>query len=116
MSNFHLFKRTNVLPPAITGDTERDMRALRQFCGELAQEVRQIHNTIQSFTVAVTGGAASVAVTLPAPHPDPLYSVSVVSDWKTTHAVSAKTTTGFTDSFGTAAPGGGGSLYVILVG
>lgn len=116
MSDFRLYRRAGVAPPALTGDTDQDLAALRRFCAELAQEVRQIHNIIQSFSVTVAAGAGSKAVTLPAPQPDALYRVSVATSWITAHSISAITTTGFTDTFSIAAPGGGGTLYVLLIG
>jgi len=82
---------------------------------KLAQETRLVHNSIESFTVAVAGGAGSSAVTLPVPYPSSGYSPTMVASWATTHSITAISATGFTDTFGTAAPGGGGTLYVVTV-
>lgn len=65
-------------------------------------------------SIAVSGAATSVAVT--GRFPTPPYSVFFDATWNTTHIASAKTTTGFTDTFGTNAPGGGGTLRYTVVG
>ena len=65
-------------------------------------------------SIAISGGATSIAVT--GGFPTPPYTVAYDADWNTTHLASAKLTTGFTDTFGTAAPGGGGTLRYFIVG
>jgi hypothetical protein len=47
--------------------------------------------------------------------PDANYAVLVTPSWLTTHRVTSKATTGFTVDFGTAAPGGGGTIDIMMV-
>lgn len=56
--------------------------------------------------LAVPTGATSLAVTLARREYDAGYGVTVTPSWLTIVAVTAKTTTGFTVTFGTAAPAG----------
>lgn len=44
------------------------------------------------------------------------YQVDVETDWVTAWGISAKTSTGFTITFGTVAPGGGGQLIYTVLG
>lgn len=53
---------------------------------------------------AVTAAATSVAVTWPRTEVDAAYGVVATPNWGTTCWVSARTTTGCTVNFGTAAP------------
>src|SRR3990172_12292542 len=65
-------------------------------------------------SITISGGATSIAVT--GGFPTPPYTIAFDATWNTTHLASAKLTTGFTDTFGTAAPGGGGTLRYFIVG
>lgn len=56
---------------------------------------------------AVTTAATSVAVTFPRAEVDASYGVVATPSWGTTVWVTAKSTTGCTINFGTAAPAGG---------
>lgn len=56
---------------------------------------------------AVATGASSVAVTFPRAEVDASYGVVATPSWGTTVWVTAKSTTGCTINFGTAAPAGG---------
>lgn len=47
--------------------------------------------------------------------PDANYVVLVDTDWTTSYSITGKATTGFTVNFGTAAPGGGGTMSWVLV-
>jgi len=58
-------------------------------------------NTVQQ---AVTLGATSVAIAFPRTEVDTRYGVSATPSWGTTVWVSARSTTGCTITFGTAAP------------
>lgn len=53
---------------------------------------------------AVTLAATTLAVTFPRAEQDTAYGVSVTTSWLTTVAVTTKTTTGLTVTFGTGAP------------
>ncbi len=61
---------------------------------------------------AVAGGAPSLAVTFARTEPNSDYGVIITPSWNTTVyvALSDKSTTGFTCHFGSAAPGGGGTI------
>ena len=54
--------------------------------------------------VSVTLAATSKAVVFARTEVDALYGVVITPSWLTTHAVTAKATTGFTVTFGTGAP------------
>lgn len=54
--------------------------------------------------VAVTLAATTKSITLPREEQDALYGVNVAPNWLTTYKVTAKTTTSFLVTFGTAAP------------
>jgi hypothetical protein len=47
--------------------------------------------------------------------PDTAYGVVVTPNWLTDDRVTSKATTGFTVDFGTAAPGGGGAIDIVIV-
>lgn len=81
----------------------------------LVQQVRVLQQSFRSSRETVAGAAGSKSVTFAAPYPDANYSVSAVPSWSTTVYVTAISATGFTVTFGTAAPGGGGTLYVLAV-
>lgn len=110
-------KRALVTPPITPGE---DFEAtFRRFYGQLALEVLNVHNSIQELSVAVPGLAASVTVSLQAPFPDANYCpIAIPVGWNTTVFINApgditSSTVKFT--FGTAAPGGGGTLKVLVV-
>jgi hypothetical protein len=66
-------------------------------------------------TTAVGAGLSTVAVATSIDRL-PAY-IFVEPSWLTTHRVISKATTGFTVDFGTAAPGGGGSVdWLVIVG
>lgn len=62
--------------------------------------------------VAVSAAATSLVVVFERAEPDTSYGLSVLPSWSTTAYVVAadKATTGFTVTFGTGAPGGGGVI------
>jgi len=66
-----------------------------------------LQNVFKGNNVAVAAGATSLAVTLSQALPSTNYAVYVTPQWNTSVWVTSKTTTGFTISFGTAAPTGG---------
>ena len=110
-------KRALVTPPITPGE---DFEAtFRRFYGQLALEVLNVHNSIQSFSVAVGAAAGFVTATLPAPFPDANYTpIGVPVGWNTTVYIAVagditSSTVKFT--FGTAAPGGGGTLKVLVI-
>lgn len=55
---------------------------------------------------SVTLAATTKAITFPRAEQDTAYGVSALTNWLTTVAVTTKTTTGCTLTFGTAAPAG----------
>lgn len=63
---------------------------------------------------AVAGAAGSTTVNLNLTEPDAVYGVFVTPSWNTTTYITAKTTTTFTVTYGTAAPGGGGTIDWIV--
>ncbi len=62
--------------------------------------------------LAVAGGATSKAVAFERVEPDTNYGVTVTPSWSTTVyvALADKSKTGFTVHFGSASPGGGGTI------
>lgn len=67
--------------------------------------------------VAVTAAAASVVVTFVRTEPNVKYLVFAFPSWNTTaySATGDRTVTAATIHFGTAAPGGGGTVDVVIV-
>jgi hypothetical protein len=62
---------------------------------------------------AVPAAATTLAVTF-ARAESASYGVLAVPSWGTTVSVGSKATTGFTFTFGTAAPGGGGTIDYLV--
>jgi hypothetical protein len=102
--------------PAMTEDMPQ---WFRQFVARnhtpLAQETNLLKASFEVRQLPVVGGAVGLAVVLTTPFPDINYTPLCTPTWNTTCFVTAIAPTGFTISFGTAAPGGGGILYVLAV-
>lgn len=89
---------------------------LFQYYTRLIMQVGSIQSAFRAQQIAVAGGAGAQAVVLPTPYPVAApYVPLVVASWLTTHSITAISNTGFTDTFGLAAPGGGGTLYYATV-
>lgn len=95
-----------IVAPLFTGDPLEDLKRFQKAYSELSQQVRDVHNRIQQFGVAIAGGATTLAVTMPHPTFTTAYGVfvdfifSAGSRW-----VTAKTKTGFTLNWASAAVG-----------
>src|SRR5262245_27042817 len=101
--------------PAIAANVPDWFRSfVNQNFARVAMQGNFLQNSFQAYQLAVAGGAGSKAVTLDSPFPDTAYTPLAIPDWSTTVYVSAISTTGFTISFGTAAPGGGGTLRILV--
>jgi hypothetical protein len=61
-------------------------------------------NNLRGINLAVPAGQTELQVKFPTPEADDQYAVSLTPSWLTNLAVTAKTATGFTVQFGTAAP------------
>lgn len=88
------------------------LRVLGDLYAEVAGEVNRPGWRLEG-TVAVSAGLSTVDV---AASIDRLpIQVFIEPDWLTTHRVTAKAVTGFTVDFGTAAPGGGGTIDYLVI-
>ena len=65
-------------------------------------------------SLSVTAAAVTKAVTLAKPEQDASYGVLVTPNWLTTFRVTAKSKTGFTVDFGTAAPASAAIDYLVF--
>lgn len=63
--------------------------------------------------VVVAPGATTVSVTWERVEPTTQYGVTALPNWNTTVYLTARSTTGITLTFGTAAPGGGGAVDIV---
>jgi len=68
------------------------------------------NSNVRGKDVAVSAAASTLAVTFGTAHADASYAVFCTPNWGSTCYVTNKSTTGFTLNFGTAAPGGGGTV------
>lgn len=123
--SYQNIKRAVLLPTYAVGRTEtidervdlvaQQLAQLQQAYIQLAREVIDCHNSIQIYQKAITGGATTYALVLTAAFFDVLYTATAIPDWNTTIWISAQSRTGCTFSFGTAAPGGGGTLRIQVI-
>lgn len=108
-------KRALVTPPFTQVDNFETV--FRRFYGQLSQQVQTINNSFRQFRVTVAPAAVTATATFAtlgiANYPDGLYGVFATPTWGTTVAVTAISATAVTFAFGTASPGGGGTLLVI---
>ena len=94
-------------------------RALLDYLHILVQQTNALGNAVQQFPGAVGGGVTTVTLTLPIPQFDVNYVAVATPSWDTTVFIDVpatditKTSVKFT--FGTASPGGGGTLFVWVV-
>ncbi len=107
--------RRAIIQPTFGAEPQEQMGVLLKAYSQLAQEVVTCHNRILADEVVITGGAGSVAVTLPQPFPDALYTPLVILDWAAYGRVSAISAAAFTITFSAAAPGGGGIMRLIVI-
>lgn len=112
-------KKATVQPhPAAMQTFDEQQLALLNWLRTLSQQTFLVHRSFQQFRVTVAGAAGNVTATLPFVYDDAIYTPIATPNWNTTVYIAApgdvtNSTVKFT--FGTAAPGGGGSLYVLTV-
>lgn len=114
IENYQSVKRA-IVTPRFSGNTDDQVATLQQNYSRLAQEVVQCHNRVFSLQAAVIGGAGTAVVILPAPFPDIFYTPSVILDWNAYGYVTAISASQFTITFSAAAPGGGGTIRMIII-
>lgn len=111
-------KRAPVSPAIGIQPTDPQQIAMVFWLRFLAQELNAVHNAIEAFSVAVAGGSGTATVTLPVPYPDNLYTALATPSWATICYIAAagdRTASTVKFTFSVAAPGGGGTLYVVTI-
>lgn len=107
--------RRALIVPTFGTEPEEQLAVMMNSYSQLAQEVVTCHNRVLVDQIAVTAGAGSLAITLPAPFPDTSYSPLCILSWNAYAYVTAISATAFTATFSAAAPGGGGILRLIVI-
>jgi hypothetical protein len=78
-------------------------------------QLNALQTAFQQLWVAVPAGATSAVVTLPFPYDDEFYAPRLETSWATSRYITAISRTAFTVALNTAAPLGGGTLYVTAI-